>query len=248
MSQSDKLTIGIDVGSASIKAALVRDTAAGPEFLLGRSQRIRRREARDVVDSVFKAVLSEAELSRDALDYIIELNKKGVEILEKTASLFLTRILTDDNPNFMDLRNPCGAAIGQLAYNYDGRVYTCDEARMVSEMGDDLFCIGNVAENTYDDVIHHDSVGSLCLASCLESLPGCSDCAYNPFCGVCPVYNFQMQGDLFALQPDNDRCKVQMGIQDYLFTLLRDGGDEIRQLLDRWTIERDRSAVYRRND
>lgn len=185
---------------------------------------------------------------RDALDYIIELNKKGVEIHEKTASLFLTRILTDDNPNFMDLRNPCGAAIGQLAYNYDGRVYTCDEARMVSEMGDDLFCIGNVAENTYDDVIHHESVGSICLASCLESLPGCSDCAYNPFCGVCPVYNFQMQGDLFALQPDNDRCKVQMGIQDYLFTLLRDGGDEIRQLLDRWTIERDRSAVYRRND
>ncbi len=185
---------------------------------------------------------------RDALDYIIELNTKGVEIHEKTASLFLTRMLTDDNPNFMDLRNPCGAAIGQLAYNYDGRVYTCDEARMVSEMGDDLFCIGNVAESSYDDIIHHDSVGSLCLASCLESLPGCSDCAYNPFCGVCPVYNFQMQGDLFALQPDNDRCKVQMGIQDYLFELLRDGGDDMRQLLDRWTIERDRSAVYRRND
>lgn len=57
-----------------------------------------------------------------------------------------------------------------------------------------------------------------------------------------------MQGDLFALQPDNDRCKVQMGIQDYLFELLRDGGDDMRRLLDRWTIERDRSAVYRRNE
>ncbi|MFH2008459.1 MAG: His-Xaa-Ser system radical SAM maturase HxsB [bacterium] len=183
---------------------------------------------------------------REALHYIVELNRQGVEIQEKTASLFLTRILTDHNPNYMDLRSPCGAGIGQIAYNYDGRVYLCDEARMVSAMGDDLFCIGNVAEHTYDELIRHESVGSLCLASCLESLPGCSDCAYQPYCGVCPVYNFQMQGNIFHVHPTNDRCKVQMGILDTLFDLLREGGDEVRGLLDHWTIERDRSKVYQR--
>lgn len=183
---------------------------------------------------------------REALDYILQLNREGVEIQEKTASLFLTRILTAQNPNYMDLRSPCGAGIGQLAYNFDGRVYLCDEGRMVSAMGEDLFCIGRVGEQTYDEIIRHESVGSLCLASCLECLPGCSDCAYNPYCGVCPVYNYQMQGDLFAVQPESERCRIQMGIQDTLFTLLRDGGPEMRTLLERWTIERDRSQVYRR--
>ncbi|MDY0000454.1 MAG: His-Xaa-Ser system radical SAM maturase HxsB [Polyangia bacterium] len=183
---------------------------------------------------------------REALDYIVGLNKEGVEIQEKTASLFLTRILTAQNPNYMDLRSPCGAGIGQLAYNFDGRVYLCDEGRMVSAMGEDLFCIGHVGEQTYEEIIRHESVGSLCLASCLECLPGCSDCAYNPYCGVCPVYNYQMQGDLFAVQPESERCRIQMGIQDMLFELLLEGGPGMLELLERWTIERDRSQVYRR--
>ena len=29
----------------------------------------------------------------------------------------------------IQLRSPCGAGIGQLLYNYDGKVYTCDEGR-----------------------------------------------------------------------------------------------------------------------
>jgi len=183
---------------------------------------------------------------REALDYVIELNRQGVEIQEKLASLFLQRILTDEHPTYMDLRSPCGAALGQLAYLNDGRVYLCDEARMVSAMGDDLFCIGHVERSTYGDLVRHESVGAVCLASCLEGLPGCCDCAYLPYCGVCPVYNYQMQGDLFAVQPTNDRCKVHLGVQDLLFERLRDGGEELEALLRRWTIDRDRSSVYRR--
>ena len=39
---------------------------------------------------------------------------------------------------------PCGAAIGQLAYNYDGKIFTSDEGRMLHEMGDSTFLIGDV--------------------------------------------------------------------------------------------------------
>jgi His-Xaa-Ser system radical SAM maturase HxsB len=184
----------------------------------------------------------------DVVNYIIELNRKGVEIMEKGAALFLTRMLTDDNPNYMDLRSPCGAGIGQLAYNHDGRVFTCDEARMVSAMGDDIFCIGNVHETNYEEIIRNEGVRTLCSASCLDGLPGCADCAYNPYCGVCPVYSYVTQGDIFGVQPLCTRCKIQMGVQDYLFGLLEQGGPETEALLRRWTIERDRSSVYRRRD
>ena len=56
MKHATKLTVGIDVGSASVKVALVRSTDApltGTELLIGRSERIRRREAKDVVEGVY---------------------------------------------------------------------------------------------------------------------------------------------------------------------------------------------------
>jgi uncharacterized protein len=179
-----------------------------------------------------------------ALDYIIELNKQGVEIMEKMASIMLTRILTDENPNYMDLRSPCGAGLGQLAYNHDGRVYTCDEGRMVGAMGDDLFCIGDVHQDGYSDIIQHQGVRTLCVASCIEGLPGCSDCAYVPYCGVCPVYNYIMEGDLVARSSSNDRCRIQKGMLDMLFLRLREPG--LHDLLSRWTETKDRSSVYSR--
>lgn len=179
-----------------------------------------------------------------AMDYMIQLNKKGIEIMEKMASIMLTKILSDKDPNYMDLRSPCGAGIGQLAYNHDGKVYTCDEGRMVGAMGDDIFQVGDVAKDGYHDIIHHPGVRSLCVASCLECLPGCSQCAYAPYCGVCPVYNYVVQGDLVARMPENDRCKIQMGMLDYLFLKLRD--PEINKLLSRWIETRDRSSVYQR--
>jgi len=180
----------------------------------------------------------------EALDYIIELNQKGEEIMEKMASLMLTRILTDEDPNYMDLRSPCGAGLGQLAYNYDGRVYTCDEGRMVGAMGDDIFCIGDVHQNSYEEIIRHPGLRSLCVASCLECLPGCSECVYAPYCGVCPVYNYIMEGDLVARYPANDRCRIQKGMLDHLFKRLAEPGME--DLLRRWTESKDRSSVYRR--
>jgi len=78
MKKDDTLTVGIDVGSASIKVALMRTAAAGGaagankgEVLLGgRSERIRRRDAASVVEGLFETVLNEAGVGRDDLDYI----------------------------------------------------------------------------------------------------------------------------------------------------------------------------------
>jgi sulfatase maturation enzyme AslB (radical SAM superfamily) len=79
------------------------------------------------------------EFYRNAVEYMLELNKQGVQILERFAAIFLTKILGGEDPNFLDIRSPCGAGIGQVAYNYDGRIFTCDEGRMMHEMGDSSF-------------------------------------------------------------------------------------------------------------
>ena len=52
---------------------------------------------------------------RDTTDYIIELNKKGEQILERYAAIFLTKILNGEDPNFLDIRSPSGAGISAIA-------------------------------------------------------------------------------------------------------------------------------------
>ncbi len=52
------------------------------------------------------------EFYRKATDYIIELNKKGVQMVERYAAIFLTKILRGEDPNFLDIRSPAGAGVG----------------------------------------------------------------------------------------------------------------------------------------
>ncbi len=70
MSKDSRLAAGIDVGSSAVKIALVRDDGRSSEVLLGRSERIRRREAADVVTAMFESALVEAGIAREDLDYI----------------------------------------------------------------------------------------------------------------------------------------------------------------------------------
>lgn len=171
---------------------------------------------------------------KEAIFYIIELGRKKVAIRESHASIFLKKILKKLSVNYMELRSPCGAAIGQLAYYYDGNVYTCDEGRMLGEMGDNSFCFGNVNKITYQDIINSPVCQSVCSASCLESIPYCSDCVYQPYCGICPVINFSENGSLFSQVPADFRCKVYMGIQDILFKIIKNGDESTIKLLYTW--------------
>lgn len=178
---------------------------------------------------------------RECVDYIIELNLEGVEIIERGAALFLARILTDEDHGYVDLRSPCGAGIGQIAYDQDGKVYTCDEGRMVARMGDDIFMVGDVVESAFPEIVTHECVRAIGIASCLEALPGCRDCAYLPYCGVCPVYNYVSQGDFFGQRPTNERCRMNMFALDHLFDILDTRDVSVRKVLERWTIQKPRT-------
>jgi His-Xaa-Ser system radical SAM maturase HxsB len=178
---------------------------------------------------------------KSAVDYIIELNKQGVEILERFAAIFLTKILGGEDPNFLDIRNPCGAGIGQIAYNYDGKVFTCDEGRMLHEMGDSSFLIGDVGTTSYRDLMGHETVRALAIASNLDAQPDCVNCTYQPYCGVCPVHNHKTQGTIFGRMRESSLCAVHKGIQDHLFAKLGGGDQEVIEILQKWTTVRDRT-------
>jgi len=171
---------------------------------------------------------------KECLQYIIELNLKGVEIQENHAAIFLKKILTGTAVNYMELRSPCGASVGQMAYFYDGNVFTCDEGRMLYEMGMDDFKIGNVNENTYDDMMQSPGCKAVCVASLLEGQIKCCDCVYQPYCGTCPVINLAQEKDLFVKNTQSFRCKIYGGMLDIIFSILKNGSQEEISVLKKW--------------
>ncbi len=115
-------------------------------------------------------------------------------------------------------------------------------------MGDPTFEIGNVAESSYRDVVGHETVRSLALATNLEAQPDCVQCAYNPYCGTNGAYNHMTQGSIFGRMRDNGICALHKGIQDYLFEKLAGADPEILRAFERWTTVRPRQHFVHERD
>ena len=171
---------------------------------------------------------------------ILQRNLDGTEIIEGTAAIFLAKMLTEDDPNFVDIRSPCGAGTGQVAYNYDGRLFTCDEGRMTSAMGNDMFGIGTADAANIAELLKHPTVRARPM-SLQDSLPGCSECWNKPYCGVCPMHEYMTSGDLFK-RPDSPKCREHYTIASLLFEKVDDPEGKIRDIFLRWTINRPRET------
>jgi uncharacterized protein len=168
-----------------------------------------------------------------ALDEAIKVNMNEGFFKEAHAAILLSRI-NGQFVNYMELRSPCGASIGQLAYYADGDIFTCDEGRMLHEMGDETFRLGNVFENTYRDIINNGVCKTVCASSILEAIPSCCDCVYQPYCGTCPVVNYSRSQDIIEKTPRGYRCKIYSGMLDYLFKLLLSGNTKVIDILNSW--------------
>ncbi|MEI7750409.1 MAG: His-Xaa-Ser system radical SAM maturase HxsB [Candidatus Moraniibacteriota bacterium] len=168
----------------------------------------------------------------EAFDYILELNLAGERFVEWNAVMALKKILNHRDASYYEMRSPCGAGIGQMAFDYDGRIFTCDEGRMAERMGHDMFRLGTVQDDRYADVVDNEVNRTMCLGSSLDNQAGCNDCVYKPYCGICPLANFIEYGTIFPQILNTDRHKINKALFDLLFTKLRD--DRYRRIFEDW--------------
>lgn len=173
-----------------------------------------------------------------ALARVIEVNRSGTAFVEFYAQLLLRKILTPFATGYVDLQSPAGAGISAVAYNYDGDVYASDEARMLAEMGDRTFRLGNVHRDTYEEIFGGELLRSVVANSCVESLPGCAECAFAPYCGADPVFHWATQGDPVGHRPTSAFCARNMGILKHLFDLFRSGDPFVERLFTSWATYR----------
>ncbi len=182
---------------------------------------------------------------KKGFEYIIALNRQGIDFVECYARIILTKILTPFSPGFVDLQSPAGIGINVAVYNYDGKVYASDESRMLAEMGDDTFQIGDVNANSYEEIFGGPKLQNLMAASCNETLPGCSDCALQPYCGADPVYHYATQKDIFGHRPTSGYCEKNMTIIKYLFEKIRSGDKELLKIFLAWVRYKNISELTR---
>jgi radical SAM protein with 4Fe4S-binding SPASM domain len=171
---------------------------------------------------------------RAGMDHIFELNRKGYNLVEIYTTILLQKILTSEGTGYVDLQSPSGAGLNVLVYNYDGDVYATDESRMLAEMNDHTFRLGNVLKDTRKDIFTGPAFVNMLQAACNQSLAGCSDCAFQPYCGSDPVYHHATQGDMFGRRATSDFCKRNTRVIEYIFSLLRGSDREVRDILWAW--------------
>lgn len=170
---------------------------------------------------------------QEGLQYIIEINRSGYFFVEQYAATILAKILTPFETGYVDLMSPAGIGIGAIVYNYDGDVYASDEARMLAEMGDTAFRLGNVHSDKYEEIFLADSLLEAIESSFSSSAPMCSECAFEPYCGADPVYHYATQKDFVGHKPTSGFCSRNMAIFRHLIILMR-GEPEVRRIFLSW--------------
>ena len=169
----------------------------------------------------------------EGLRYVIELNKKGTPFVESYATTILGKMLTPFEAGYVDLMNPAGIGIASVVYNYDGDVYASDESRMLAEMGDKTFCMGNVHQHSYEQLFASEALLAPLEETFMSSVPMCSDCAFEPYCGADPVYHYATQGDFVGRKPVSGFCEKNMTIFRALIGMMEEDHDT-KRLFRRW--------------
>ncbi|MGY3230309.1 His-Xaa-Ser system radical SAM maturase HxsB [Luteibacter sp. HA06] len=174
---------------------------------------------------------------RTALDHLLTVNQGGFAMVETYGQLLLSQLMTPFSHGYVDLRSPTGAGLGAVVYDFDGRVYPSDEARMLAAMGDASFALGTV-NDTVETWMASPAMARIMRAGVAETLPTCSDCAYVPLCGADPVDHYARQQDTIGHRPTSPFCTRQMGLFDLFVEQLETGSDAMKDMLEGWGLSR----------
>jgi hypothetical protein len=113
-----------------------------------------------------------------------------------------------------------------IVYDYDGKVFLSDEARMLAQMKDFTFQIGTV-NDSWEKLLSNPVIENIGDAGVNDYLAGCNTCAYNIYCGADPVLHHATQGDMYGFRPDSSFCQRNMAVLDIIFNKIDDDPDTL---------------------
>ncbi len=174
------------------------------------------------------------EFYNQGLAHILDINRGGYRLAEIYTQILLTKILTPQGTGYVDLQSPAGEAWNVLVYNYNGDVFASDESRMLAEMNDLTFRLGNVHRDNRRSLFTSEAAQRMFEASCNQSLAGCCDCAFQAYCGADPIYHHATQGDMYGHRPTSGFCLRNMEVIKYLFSHIREDDPQTMGIFWSW--------------
>jgi His-Xaa-Ser system radical SAM maturase HxsB len=174
------------------------------------------------------------EFYKKGLAHILNINRSGYRLAEIYSQILLSKILTPNGTGYVDLQSPAGGAWNVLVYNYNGDVFASDESRMLAEMQDWTFRLGNVHKDNRKSLFTSEAALKMFEASCNQSLAGCSDCAFQSYCGADPIYHHATQGDMYGHRPTSGFCTRNMEVIKHLFSFIEQDDPETMGIFWSW--------------
>jgi His-Xaa-Ser system radical SAM maturase HxsB len=168
-----------------------------------------------------------------AFERILYWNREGVPIREVAASIALNKILSPFDAGYVDLQSPSGAVLAALVYNYDGWVYPSDEGRMLAESGDTSLRLGRIGDSL-TTLLNSSVAKQIVRASLGRQVPGCCDCAFNPYCGPDPVSTQSQYGRMDVPVYWTEHCKRYKWFFELIFRRLREPDPWFQNLAYGW--------------
>ncbi|WP_417579025.1 His-Xaa-Ser system radical SAM maturase HxsB [Nitrincola sp.] len=145
--------------------------------------------------------------------FLQELKKQweaGYGVGEHSFKVHVKR-LSDPRFNcYADLKSPSGFGLNTLLFNFDGKIYGSDEARMLQRLHPEIdFSLGPIdsPELVISELTHSIIDGGINFDK-----PGCSSCAFQPYCGGDPMQNISLFGEPIGDKSLSHFCEYHRGM------------------------------------
>ena len=148
------------------------------------------------------------------ISYIKELQSKWVNIKDAySEGIIGANMCSMSRVNYMEARNPCWAVLWQIAYNWNGKIYTCDEWRMLAEVGDESFYVTEIDLNKDAKQIRYEIVTSwitktMLHASMMDFVPWYDTSPITHYCWLCPIYSYTKSGNIVSKYRKEERERI----------------------------------------
>jgi len=165
---------------------------------------------------------------KETINYIISKNVEGITIKEEYFVILLRKIYSAFNDGFVDMQNPCALGLMCMIVDQHGDVYPCDEARMISEMGDKEWKMGNIQEA--DCLIQiakmqkriHDEGN-------INEKKNCENCVYKTLCFADPIREWYINK-----YSHDDYCGIRLEMFDFVFEKILNATAEEQEIFWKW--------------
>jgi uncharacterized protein len=184
-------------------------------------------------EQIYYSMTDYIKYYKDALSYLIDKNiTENINLREEMFSIILRKISSPFNDGFVDMQNPC--ALGQMCMmvKQNGDIYPSDESRMISEMGNEYWKMGNVNDTNCFNTIRMKRTEILEKGK-LENYEECSDCVYSVYCYADPIKKWYIR--TIAGSRYESYCGIRKDLFDFVFEQLKDESEEKQLLFRRWT-------------